>query len=113
MNATEALDALPDSIRVAGWDFRIVKWSVNEAHASNRFGEFSSLEQVIRLSSNRASVTGLMDTFFHEICHAFYWVYGIEQDDKEERAVRMLGTALMTLHRDNPWLALWVDRALR
>lgn len=85
----------------------IVKWSMHESASAHRFGEFSSIEQVIRLQADMPSRFKAVDTFFHEVTHAFYWVYGIDDADKEERAVSVLG-----LHRDNPWLSEWLRKVL-
>lgn len=109
----EAVRALPDSIRVAGYDFQIVKWTTHEASACSRWGEFSQIEQVIRIQENIPSPFKAVDTFLHEVSHAIFWAYGIHDDDKEERIVSTMGTALMTVHRDNPWLAPWLTKALK
>src|SRR6185437_8691056 len=113
MNGPATVAALPDSIRVAGYDFRIQKWTANEAQGAQRWGEFSSNEQVIRIQREMPTPFKAVDTFLHEVTHAIFWSYGLQDEDKEERTVATMGTALMTLHRDNPWLAKWIERALR
>lgn len=113
MNGSAVVLALPDSIRVAGYDFRIQKWTANEAQGAMRWGEMSSNEQVIRIQSNMPTPFKAVDTFLHEVTHAIFWSYRLDDDDKEERIVSTMGTALMTLHRDNPWLAKWIERALK
>lgn len=107
-----AVDALSDSIRVAGFDLRIEKWTHQQAASMARYGEFSSIEQTIRIQNDMPSRFKAVDTVMHEISHAIFWAYGIEDGDKEERVVSVLGTAWMALHRDNPWLAGWVTVAL-
>jgi hypothetical protein len=70
------------------------------------------MTQVIELQWGMPSVNQLVNVFFHEVSHAIFWVYGLGKDDEEERIANMLGVALTALHRDNPWLAGWVQKAL-
>ncbi|WP_370198651.1 hypothetical protein [Bradyrhizobium elkanii] len=106
------VDALPEMIRVAGFDIRIERWTNHQAAGVSRWGEFSSIEQTIRIQNDMPSRFKAVDTVLHEISHAIYWAYGIEDDDKQERIVSVFGTAWMTLHRDNSWLADWIKNAL-
>lgn len=107
-----AVEALPASIRIAGFDFTIEKWTHHQAAGMARYGEFSSIEQVIRVQLDMPTKFKAVDTVFHEISHALFWAYGIADEDKEERVVGALGTAWMSLHRDNPWIVDWVKTAL-
>lgn len=101
---------LPDTIRIGLHDYAIVKWNSNTSLGRGRSGECASIEQEIRLSSGHPSCTQLIDTFLHEALHAVYWVYGVHDEDKEERVVSVFSTALTTLFRDNPWLASWIEK---
>jgi hypothetical protein len=83
---------LPRSVRVAAFDFEIVEWGTHAANASRRFGEFSSLEMLIRIDTSVAPMK-VMDTMLHEINHAIYWAYGMDDADKEERIVGTMATA--------------------
>lgn len=100
------------TLKVAGYDFQLLIWNNHEANGANRYGECSSIEQVIRIRQDFATPFKAVDTLLHEIMHAIFWAYGVGEDDKEERMVAMFGTALMTLHRDNPWLAGWISETL-
>lgn len=110
--ATAVIESLPALMRVGGFDIKIEKWTVHQAAGAARYGEFSSIEQVIRIQLGISSRYKAVDTFLHEVNHALFWAYGIEDEDKEERIVGALGTAWMTLHRDNPWLCDWLKTAL-
>ena len=112
MTGDEAVAALPATIRVAGYDMKIARMSIHEAVGRNVVGEFSGAEQRISLNTTISSPERVVDAFLHEAAHAIWWAYGISDDDKEERVVSTLGTAMMTLHRDNPWLANWISTAL-
>lgn len=49
----------------------------------------------------------------HEILHAIYWVYGVEDEDKEERLVGMMASALTQVWRDNPQVVTWLNEQLK
>lgn len=114
MNAAgrAAIEAMPATVRVGGFDFKLEKWTHHQAAGASRYGEFSSIEQTIRLQLDMPSQFKAVDTLLHELSHAIYWVYGIHDEDKEERVVGVFGSGLMALHRDNPWLAGWISKAL-
>lgn len=94
---------LPRSVRVAAFDFDVIEWGVHAANASRRFGEFSSLEMLIRIDNSVAPMK-VMDTMLHEINHAIYWAYGMDDADREERIVGTMATAWLQVWRDNPSL---------
>jgi hypothetical protein len=111
MSTKNLFDQLPEMIVISGFDIAIEKWSTVGAHASHRYGEFSSIEQLIRISESHAHPTMLLDTVIHEIMHAIYWAAGVEDEDKEERIVSAMSSAWMQIWRDNPALLAWVVRA--
>ena len=113
MTGEEAVAALPSTIRVAGFDFAIRKMPALEAMGKRKWGEFCHIEHYIAIQAHMPTPQKAVDTFLHEALHAIWWAWGIHDDDKEERTVSALGTALMTLHRDNPWLGDWIAAALR
>lgn len=59
------------------------------------------------------AVSKLVDTLLHEITHAIWWAYGLEDDDKEERIVRTMGAAWAQIWRDNPHLLGWLNEAAK
>ena len=95
--------SLPQSVRVAAFDIAIIAWPHTAAAAAAKFGEFSSLELCIRVDASVAPIK-LIDTLIHEINHAIYWAYGIDDADKEERLVATMATAWTQIYRDNPAL---------
>ena len=109
---SRAIDALPDRIKIGGFDFALVIWTHHQASGASRYGEFSSIEQLIRLQRDMPSPFKAVDTLLHELSHAIFWVYGIHDEDKEERVVGAMGSAWMQIYRDNPWLAKWLNEVL-
>jgi hypothetical protein len=111
MTGPDAIDLLPDSIRIGAFDFAIVRWTHHEATDNQRWGEFSSIMQRICIQRDMPTVFKAVDTFLHEVTHGLFWTAGLKDDDKEERIVTALGAGWMQIHRDNPWLALWLTQA--
>jgi hypothetical protein len=109
--ATALIDALPSTIRVGAYDFRIEKWSPHAASANRRWGEVSSVEQTIRIQRDMPTRYKAVDTVIHEIMHALYWAVGVDDEDTEERIVSLLSTATASLYRDNSWLIDWIKSA--
>lgn len=102
---------LPNSIRVGPFDFTVREWTHQEGYSRGRYGEMSTVDFTISVDQTTAPVK-LVDTILHEIGHAIYWAYGIEDGDQEERLVGTLATAWTQVWRDNPSLLHWVGATL-
>lgn len=109
----KAVACLPETLRVGHLDFAIIKWPTIESHASARFGEFSALEQCIRIREDMPSPAKTVETLLHEILHAVWWLFDLERQEGEEHVVNHFGTGLTQVHRDNPWLATWIAEHTR
>jgi hypothetical protein len=109
--AAELVKTLPKTMRVGGYDFRIQKVSTAEAASSQRYGECSSVQQLIGIQEWFPSRYKCVDTVVHEITHAIFWAYDLKDDDKEERIVCALGSGWMAFYRDNPWFLDWIKSA--
>lgn len=108
----EWADRLPKKLRISAYDFRVDLWDAPQAQNAHRYGECSSIEQRITIQAEFATLVKMIDTLLHEIGHALYWAYGVEDDDKEERIVSAMGTAWTQLWRDNPALLDWLSAAM-
>lgn len=111
-DARKLVEALPDVVRVGGYDWYLEKWNAHQARGASRWGECSTGEMTIRIQLDMPTAQKAVDTLMHEISHAMFWVYGVQDEDKEERLVGALGSGLMALYRDNPWLLDWLRKAL-
>lgn len=112
MTGAEAIAALPDRVRIGPYDFSIKRMTAEEGNSRQRWGECSTALQQMTVQDSFPTAIQAANTLLHEVCHAIHWAYGIEDGDKEERMVGVMGTALTALHRDNPWLAGWLTAAL-
>lgn len=99
-----APDLSDRTIRIAAFDWTLTRFTDVVAMGDERFGYCNKCNLEIAYQQTFASQAKFIDTLFHEIFHAIYWAYGVEDEDKEERVVGMLATAWTQVHRDNPWL---------
>ena len=102
----------PAKIKVACFDIDVIDFTQHEATLLARFGEFSALENRIRIDPAINRIKGI-DTLLHELSHAIYWAYGIEDEDKEERIVGTFATAWTQIFRDNPDLLVFIQESLK
>jgi hypothetical protein len=105
MNTTHDL---PKAIRVAAYDIKVINWDTHTACANRRFGEFCALEFCIRVDAT-VDPMKVLNTLIHEINHAVYWAYGLEDEDKEERVVSTMAIGWTQIYRDNPHLIRWIE----
>lgn len=98
---------LPDNVKVAGYNIAIKEWAPHSATTASRYGEFSANEMEIRLDMSMHSEK-VLDVFLHELYHAVYWAYGIEDSDKEERTCSVLSTGMAQVYIDNPSVLMFI-----
>jgi hypothetical protein len=103
---------LPQVLRIGAFDFRVESWEHMAAAAAGKFGEFSAIEMVIRVDQT-VNHYKVIDTLLHEVHHAIWWAYGIQDSDAEERIVNILSSALLQVFRDNPELVVWIRAMLQ
>jgi hypothetical protein len=104
------LDCLPESVRVGPHDFAIARQSAFDG--DGYLGRVDFKNNVIRMKPH-ASPTALVETFLHECLHVVWHHGGFVEDGKEEPVIEVFGAALVSLHRDNPWLAGWISGAVQ
>lgn len=107
-----AIDALPSSVRVGPFDYAIAKWDAAKAISSPNWGECSPSQMTIGLTADMPSRMRAVDTFVHEVGHAIYSAYGMEDEDKEERIVLTFARGWSQVFRDNPALLDWIARCV-
>ena len=85
-------------------------WDALVSQSKDRYGECSVLAQEIRIASVFSSGHKAVDTFLHECLHGLWATLALQDEDKQERVISTLATGLTMLHRDNPWLAPWIEK---
>jgi hypothetical protein len=103
----------PDKIKVACFDITIEDYTHLKATVDQNYGRFSSMEMLINIDPEIKGKIKEVDTLIHEINHAIYWAYGIEDADKEERIVGTFATAWTQVYRDNPELLAFITESLK
>jgi hypothetical protein len=112
LTGEQAVAKLPASIRVGPFDYAIERMTSNQSASMRRWGEFSSMESVIRVSTNFPTAVKAVDTLLHEVGHAIWFAWGIEKGDDEERVVGNAAMGWVTVYRNNPWLLGWIAECL-
>ncbi len=102
---------IPTSVRVSAFDIEIVEFTVHDGVDLERLGEFSAVQQRIRVDESLKPQKRL-DTVLHEVNHAVYWAYNLDDDDEEERIVSTFATAWAQIYRDNPAFLQWVNETV-
>jgi len=102
---------LPKAIRVGAFDFAVEVLKPMTAGALRRFGEFSAMENCIRVDPNADRIK-VLDTLLHEINHAVFWAYNIDDKDDEERTVGHMASAWTQIYRDNPDLLRFISESV-
>jgi len=101
---------LPEKVKVAGYNIAIKDWPPHAASASRRYGEFSANEMEIRIDMSMHSEK-VLDVFLHELYHAVFWVYGIRDEDKEERICDQLSAGMSQVYIDNPDILRFINES--
>lgn len=102
---------LPNKVKVACFDIDIEDWHHRTATADGNFGTFSPIELKIRIDTSCNPIM-ICEVLQHEILHAIYWAYVIDDKDNEERIVSVMATALIQVYRDNPDIMDYIDYLL-
>lgn len=113
MTPSKLVASLPSSIRVGPYDVGIVIRSSEQQRELEDHGLFSGRWLQIEIEPDATSCAFMADTFLHEVTHAIYYVWGIRDEDDEERTVSTLTTGKIQVYRDNPWLLDWLKKALK
>lgn len=102
---------IPTKIKVAGYDIEIIRWNIFDGYKRQRFGEFCAADQSIAIDITLKPFK-LVSTLIHEINHAIFWAYHLEDKDEEERIVSVFATAWTQVYRDNPDLLAFISKNL-
>ena len=112
MTPADLIAKLPPSIRIGPHDFRLEKLNCHAANVRGIWGECAIQEFTIRVQENIPRSIKAVDTLIHEINHAIWWAYKLDDEDKQERIVATMATGWTQVYRDNPWLIDWIREAI-
>jgi hypothetical protein len=103
---------IPASIKVAGETIVIETYGMETAGATGIFGAFNALHAKL-IICDELSKMACLNTMLHEIGHAIYFFYGIEDADEEEKTVNQMGIGWAQIWKDNPDLVKFLTYAVK
>ena len=99
------------SIRVGPFDIKIKLMSKEDA--AKHLGTFQADVMTICLNPKFENEQIEAETLLHEICHAIYYVFGIQaKKDDQERLVSLMSTGMATVFSANPRLLTYLKEKL-
>lgn len=101
----------PSTIRVCGYDIVVKNMSREIADAEGCFGIYTHGKQEIKIDFS-VSNERVIDTLIHEINHAIWNIFGLDDEEDEEKSVNTLSLGLMQVFRDNPKLYKYIGEML-
>lgn len=105
-----ATAALPSTIRIGAFDWKIDLWDANQAAGQQRWGEASTTEMRISVLGDMPSPRRALDVFMHEVSHAILTTFHVDSENVSiESVCCAFGSGLTMLFRDNPWLPGWLE----
>lgn len=104
--------AFPHSVKIGYRTYRIIDWNDREAMATQRYGEHSDFEAVIRVSRLAGDIKAA-NTLLHELMHALWRIQVLGDSEEEERCVTALANGLCGVWVDNPEVWAWIDHTLK
>lgn len=103
------MNKIPEKIKIGPHNYNIVVIKEAMADAIGINGDTNLNMHRIRIcESLKGSV--LLEVLLHEILHAIYKQYSLEQKDKEERIVMSFGLGLTQVFVDNPDLLKFIQK---
>ena len=109
-NKSHWYDGLPKSLRIGPYDIGL---QLREFDDLDTWGCWAFGALAIQLSPNQPSKSFAVDTLIHELFHALWKIYGLAQQDSDERYATVMATAWTQLYKDNPRLLSWIASALK
>jgi len=95
---------LPDSVKVGPFLFDIMPRDEQWHRITDDWGSMVIDDLEINIVTTERPPVFIVDTLVHEIFHAIWDVFHLEEDDTEERIVATLATGWLGVLRDNPEL---------
>ena len=105
------MNKLPKQVKIGPYWFKI-KSDETDPDEMEDFGECNTTTQTITVETNQQPMI-VLDSLIHEINHAIWWVFQLEDTDVEEKIVSVMATGWTMVHGDNPELLQWICDTVR
>ncbi|MDR3538792.1 MAG: hypothetical protein P4L71_20015 [Acetobacteraceae bacterium] len=102
---------LPEPVKIGYRTYHVEAWEHLAAMSAERRGECSHIEHVIRVDTVYGK-TETAEILLHEILHAVWTVFRLEEGDTEERIISASANGLTAVWLDNPGLLAWFQSNL-
>ena len=89
------------SIRIGYRQYQVKAWSDAELLTTESYGQCDKQRAIIYVCTHLDDDL-VADTLLHEILHAIWHEYGLQDDDREERIVHTLASGFIQVMKDNP-----------
>lgn len=103
--------SLPSEVRVGGFTYKVYERS-DFVKNQGAFGTCDNDLSIIMIGRDLTKAMQL-NTLIHEIFHAIYYVYSIQDNDEEERVVNTFANGWHQVLNDNPQLVNYIKRMTR
>lgn len=103
--------AIPKSVRVGPYTFRVYGRGQSWVQSNGAYGNTITDSLEINVASCFSPLI-VLDTLIHEIMHAIYYAYHLDERDDEERTVATIATAWVGVLRDNPAFVMFQQAVL-
>jgi Zn-dependent peptidase ImmA (M78 family) len=100
------------SIRIGYRTYQIKAWTDLELVTTESYGQCDKQRGIIYVCTHLDDVV-IADTLLHEVLHAVWHEYGLQDDDREERIVHTLASGLIQVMRDNPQVIRYLLKLTR
>ena len=98
-----------DYLRIGYRRYTVSEWTQAEVALTSSHGQCNTGQAAIYVCTDDHPLT-VLDTLLHEILHAVWHEYGLEDKEPEEHAITVLATGLTQVLYDNPKLAAQISR---
>ena len=97
---------IPKQVKIGPYWFKIKALNTVEDKIEY-FGECNTTTQTITIETNQQPMI-VLDSLIHEINHAIWWLFQLEDTDVEEKIVSVMATGWTMVYGDNPELLRWI-----
>ncbi len=95
---------IPNTVKVGGNTYYLRKHDSSWGEDTQLHGKCDANMLEIHVVTEGLPRDVVRNTIIHELLHALYREYDIQEDDDEERTVTKLANGICQLTLDNPWL---------
>lgn len=101
-----------ETIRVGYRQYELKQWSDAELVTTDSYGQCDKQRAIIYYCTHLDNML-VADTLIHEICHAIWHEYNLQDTDAEERIVHSMGNGWTQVMHDNPELIKYLTKLTR